>query len=289
MKNFTFVKATTLKDAVFVLQKYGPKARILAGGTDLLVEMKLSRENSPHYVVSLKGLDELNYLRKERDGLAVGAVTPLRELLASSLVKEQYPALVDAAKNLGSAQVRNLGTVGGNICRAAPSADLVPPLAVYGARAIIYGPGGERSVPLEEFFVGPQETVLKTGEILTGVYVPKPPSTSGSAYVKHGTRKAMEIAIVGVAALLQFDGKKKCQDARIGLGAVAPTVMRAQKAEEALRGQVLEDGPIEKAAEAAALAAQPISDVRSGAEYRREMVRVFTRRAIELAKERAGG
>jgi carbon-monoxide dehydrogenase medium subunit len=287
MRSFTFIKPESVKEAVSALQEHGAKARILAGGTDLVPEMKLSRQTSPEYVVSLKAVSELNYLREEGKGVAIGAMTPLYEVVVSPTLQQRFPALVDAAKSLGSPQVRNLGTVGGNICRASPSADLVPPLVVYGTRAIICGPQGERSVLVEEFFVGPQKTVLGAGEVLTGIFVPEAPSGSGAAYLKHGARKAMEIAIVGAAAMLQLDGNARCQDARICLGAVGPTVMRAKEAEKALRGQTLEDGPVGKAAEAAARAARPISDVRSGEAYRREMVGVYTRRAIEMAKERA--
>jgi carbon-monoxide dehydrogenase medium subunit len=289
MKNFNFIKPTSLEEALFSLQKYTRKTRILAGGTDLLVQMKLNRYDSPEYLMSLKGLHELNYLRWDDEGLSVGALTTIRELEVSSIIRQQFPALSDAVRNLGSVQVRNLATIGGNICRASPSADLVSPLVAYGARAIIFGQMGERSVSVEEFFVGPGKTILGRGDILKGIFVPKMLSASGSAYVKYGTRKEMEIAVVATAVLLRFDKNEKCQETRIVLGAVAPTVMRARKAELVLCGQWVNDSAIEKAAEEAALEARPISDIRAGAAYRREMVRVYTRRAIRLAKQRSTG
>src|SRR6185437_11106995 len=190
--------------------------------------------------------------------------------------------VADGAGLIGSIQIRNLATVGGNLCNAAPSADVSPPLIAAGARAEIIGPDGTRSVPMDEFFLGPRRTVLGPTELLLGVWVPEPAARSGGHYLRHTPRKEMDIAVVGVGSTITLDGER-CADARIALGAVAPTPVRARGAEEALRGQVVSPDLIEEAARLAAEDARPISDVRGSAEFRRHLVAVLTRRTLTAA------
>jgi carbon-monoxide dehydrogenase medium subunit len=286
MRRFEFFEPKTLEGAVALLSRHGGKADVLAGGTDLLVEIK-ERVRSPDYVINVKkipGLDHLDY-DAER-GLRFGALVTAREIETTPLTSERYRGLRQAACEIGSIQIRNRATIVGNICRASPSADTLPPLIADGASVKIHGPAGERAMPLEEFFTGPGKTRLARDELVTEVTVPAPPAHTGSVYIKHGRRKAMELATVGVAVCLTC-GEDTCKDIRIVLGAVAPTPIRARRAEAALRGRRLDERAIEVAAETAMSESRPISNVRGSAEYRREMVRVLTKRAIGQAMDLA--
>jgi carbon-monoxide dehydrogenase medium subunit len=282
MKRFEYFAPKTLDEAVALLGRYNGRASLLAGGTDLLVEIK-ERIRLPDYVINIKnipGLDQLTY--DDTAGLKIGALATVRAVETSPIVNRKYPGLAQAARELGSIQVRNRATVAGNICRASPSADTLPPLIADGASVKIYGPQGERQLLLEDFFTDPGQTVLAGDEILVEINVPDPPPQTGKAYLKHGRRKAMELATVGVAVALTLNGER-CQQVRIVLGAVAPTPIRARQAEASLQGIMPDDKAITAAAEAAMAESRPISDVRSSADYRREMVRVLTGRAVKQA------
>jgi carbon-monoxide dehydrogenase medium subunit len=211
-----------------------------------------------------------------------GPIAHLDRAEVAPVVLGKYPGLAQAARELGSIQVRNRATIVGNICRASPSADTLPPLIADGATVGIHGPAGERSVALEAFFTGPGKTVLAPGELVTAVVVPPPPPRTGKHYLKHGRRKAMELATVGVGVTLTLDGEV-CREIRIALGAVAPTPVRARQAEDALCGRTLDGATIEAAARIAMGECRPISNVRGSADYRREMVGVLTQRAITHA------
>ncbi len=261
-------------------------AAIMAGGTDLLVQMK-DREVAPRYIVGLRnipGMEKIEYSKDE--GLKIGASATFASIASSSIVKKRFKCLADAVSQIGFPQTRNMGTIGGNICNAAPSADSVPVLIALGARVKLVSTKGERIVPLEKFFKGPGKTILKSDEILTGIQVPNQKPGSGATYVKFTLRSA--IAAVGVAANITLDSKNgTCSDASIVLGAVAPTPIRAIKAEKAIKGKKLNDALIEKAARMAADEAHPISDVRTSAEYRRKVLRVLTAEALKQALARA--
>lgn len=273
MKRFEYFEPVTLHEAAALLSA---GAQALAGGTDLLVELK-EQLRSAHRVVNIKKIRDIGGLSWDaRTGLRIGALATAREVEVADFVNLHYPSLAQAARELGSIQVRNRATIVGNICRASPSADTAPPLVADGAMVAIHGLKGERTVALEEFFTGPGKTVLAPGELVTEIVVPPPAPRTGKVYIKHGRRKAMELATVGVAVTLN-------SDIRIVLGAVAPTPIRAKSAEALLRGKELNDALIEQAAEAAMQEAQPISNVRASAEYRREMVKVLTRRALKQA------
>jgi carbon-monoxide dehydrogenase medium subunit len=262
------------------------RASILAGGTDLLVEMKDQRK-TPEYLVDLKQIEGLDYLTYDDTcGLRIGALATVQSVGTSPAVAQHYAGLAEAAGSLGSVQVRNRATVAGNICRASPSADTLPPLIAGDATVTIFGPAGTRIAGLADFFTGPGWTVLSPGEILVEISVPAPLPNTGTVYLKHGRRAAMELATVGVAVALTLAGPV-CARARIVLGAVAPTPIRARLAEAALQGRTVDETAIEEADQAAMHEARPISDVRSSAGYRQEMVEVLTRRAIRAALARA--
>jgi carbon-monoxide dehydrogenase medium subunit len=223
----------------------------------------------------------------EFDGVAltIGAVATLNDIHHSGLVNEHFPALADVVGDIATRQVRNRATLGGNLCNAAPSADGVPILMVAGARVGIYSDGGEREVPLEKFFTGPGSTVLEPGEILTRIVVEEPSPEAHFAYVKHEVRKTLEIAIVGVAAALTVPAGGRCQDARVVVGACAPTPVRARSAEAILEGSALGEEDVRRAGEAAAEDIAPIDDVRGSAWYRREMTSVCLGRCVRKAME----
>jgi carbon-monoxide dehydrogenase medium subunit len=242
----------------------------------------------PQYVIGLKSIPDLNYIEYDKSvGLKIGGLATLAQVAESPVVLERFPLLNEAISQMASVQVRNIGTVAGNLCTASPSADTAPSLLVMGAKVkLVKAKGKERVVPLEEFFLGPGETVLGVGEILVEVQVPDLPPKSGATYLKLSQRRAMDLAMVGVGCLLTVDGGK-CKDVRIALGAVAPTPIRAKDAEALLEGKALEDELLEKAAAAAMKAAKPITDIRASADYRLNMVGVLTKRAVRQAWERA--
>ncbi|MGK9259377.1 xanthine dehydrogenase family protein subunit M [Sinorhizobium meliloti] len=282
MKPFEYHEPASLAEASDLLRRLGKDASIIAGGTDLLVEMKEELRSVLH-VVNIKKIQNLrDFTYDPAAGLRFGALVTVREIETSPHVVGNYPNLAKAVSLLGSVQVRNRATVVGNICRASPSADTIPPLIADGASLSVYNGGTERTVLLEDFFTGPGRTVLSPGDIVTGISLPVPRPTSGRAYIKHGRRKAMELATVGVAVSIEH-AAGHCSDIRIALGAVAPTVIRARRTEDLLRGRTVDAALLAEAAESAMREATPIGNVRASAAYRRDMVGVLTRRAIGYA------
>jgi len=282
VKRFEYFEPASLPEALALLARYQGRAQPLAGGTDLLVELKedLRRAQCVVNIKKIPGIATLEF--DARTGLHIGALVTSREIELSAVAQERYPSLVQAVRELGSIQVRNRATIVGNVCRASPSADTLPPLIADGATISIHGPAGSRSLLLEDFFIGPGKTVLKPDELVTDLVIPPPAPRTGKVYIKHGRRKAMELATVGVAVTLTLEG-----EVRIVLGAVAPTPIRARAAEALLRGRKIDAALIERAAQAAIDESRPISNVRASAQYRREMVGVLTRRAIREAMENA--
>lgn len=282
MKLFEYYEPASLAEASDLLRRLGKDASIIAGGTDLLVEMKEELRSVLH-VVNIKKIQNLrDFTYDPAAGLRFGALVTVREIETSPHVIGNYPNLAKAVSLLGSVQVRNRATVVGNICRASPSADTIPPLIADGASLSVYNGGTERTVLLEDFFTGPGRTVLSPGDVVTGISLPAPRPTSGRAYIKHGRRKAMELATVGVAVSIEH-AAGHCSDIRIALGAVAPTVIRARRTEDLLRGRTIDAALLAEAAESAMQEATPIGNVRASAAYRRDMVGVLTRRAIGYA------
>ena len=278
---FEFYQPTTLQEASRLLREKGPGGRFLAGGTDLVIAMK-EKGLLPNYIVDLKRVPAISGIRQNPDGsISLGALTTMYEIETSPLIKKKFHFLAQSAAEVGSIQIRNRATIGGNMCNATPSADTAPALIALGASAKISGAGGERSTSLEEFFKGPGQTVLSADEILTEIFVPRTPSGLVGEYIKFSPREMMDLAYVGVAVAYDFEPQKRtCAGVRIVLGAVAPTPIRAKRAEATVEGQVLNESLAENAGNIAAEEAKPISDVRSSADYRRAMVAAMTKRAL---------
>ena len=275
----------SVDDCVKTLAGRPAGAKLLAGGTDLLPQMK-NGMLKPAWVVDLSRVAELQKLAVEGGELHIGAAVTARTLELDKHVTGRYASIAEGGALLGSVQVRNLATVGGNLCNAAPSADMAPPLIALDAVAVIAGPKGRRRVPLAEFFTGARRTVLGADELLVELVVPDPGARSGGQYLRHTPRRELDIAVVGVASQLTLaDGK--CAKARIALAAVAPTPVRATTAEQALQGQALTPELIERAAGLAVDAAHPIADQRGSIAFRRHLVRVLTRRTLTTALARA--
>jgi carbon-monoxide dehydrogenase medium subunit len=287
LPEFVYLAPKTVTEAISLLSQYRGKAQVIAGGTDLLPEMK-RRDKTPQYVIGLKnipGLDNIEY--DERQGLRLGPLVTIHDIETSPLIKEKYPVLSEAAAVLGSAQVRNLATVAGNLCSALPSADMAPGLIILGAGLKVAGGRGESIIAVENFFTAPAKSVLAEDELVLEIQVPAPPPNSGMVYIKHMPRGAMDLSMVGVAALVAIkDGV--CHDVKIALGTVAPTPIRAVRAEEVLKGKPFDYALAERAALEAAQECEPRSSKRASAGYRSGMVKVLVQRALREAVERAG-
>jgi len=282
---FELIEPVTIQEAISSLVKYAGKAKVVAGGTDLLVQMR-QKAVTPEYVVDVTNIPGLDYIKYDKkEGLKIGALTTISSIENSKELLKKYSIISKAAGHLGSPAIRNLGTVGGNLCNASPSAEMAPALIGLSARARIIGPDGERLVLLEDFFTGPGKTVLKNGELLAEIQLPVPSPNTKGIYFRHAIRRSHDLAIVNVAIIIDFEPRKKiCKDIKIVLGAVAPTPMRARNAEGVLRGKKMEDGLIQESADLASTEAKPITDVRATAWYRKEMVKVFTRQALNEIK-----
>jgi len=278
---FDFYQPGTLQEASRLLKDNGPGGRFLAGGTDLVIALK-EKGLLPKYLVDLKKIPGLAGIRENGDGrIVIGALTTMRELEVSPVITKKFPFLAQSAAEVGSIQIRNRATIGGNMANATPSADTAPALIALSAAAKLVGVNGERTVTLEEFFRGPGQTIMSADEILTEVIIPKTGPRLVGDYIKFSPREMMDLAYVGVAVVYNLSGKDKpCDDVRIVLGAVAPTPIRAKQAEAALEGRRLTEELAEKVGAVAAEEAKPISDVRSTAEYRRAMVGAMTKRAL---------
>ena len=280
MVEFAYRRPRGLREALGLLHKNKGRAKVIAGGTDLVLQMK-QRLQKPAVVVDVKDIPDLNRLEWRKGGrLRIGAAVPLSKLLAYEALQEEYKLLAQACGVIGSAQVKNRATVGGNICNAAPSADAAPALICLGAKAVLKSSGEMRKVALDKFFVSPGKTVVREGEILAEIQVPAPPAKAAGCYLRHTTRAEMDIAVAGAASLLELSKEGKVKTIRIALSAVASTPLRAYQAEAVLKGRMLTAEIIEAAAGVAATEASPISDVRGSAEYRRELVKVLTRRTL---------
>ena len=286
MRRFELALPESLDDCLRLLAQRGPETKLLAGGTDLLPQMKNSVV-MPKRVIDLSGVARVKIVECDTKGLRIGAAVPARQVEQDPRVREGYAAVAESAALLGSVQVRNLATVGGNICNAAPSADMAPPLVALEAQAVIAGPKGERCVPLSDFFTGVRKTVVGPDELLVEIFVPAPGPHSGGSYIRHTPRRELDIAVVGVASQVTI-ANGVCAKARISLAAVAPTPVRATAAEAALEGKPLTPELIERAADLAGQAAKPISDQRGSADFRRHLVRILTRRTLTTALARAG-
>ncbi len=285
VKPFDYFEPKTIREATQILSEYGGRARLLAGGLDIVPKMR-RRLLLPECVANIQFIPGLDYIKdSSAEGIKFGPLTSIRSLELSPLIQKNYPALYEAAHSIASIQVKTMGTAVGNLCAATPASDIAVALFALGAQLKIVGTSSEQVIPIEDFCVGVGQNCLQPAEMVTEVIIPHPTKGSCSAFSKL-VRTADDIAKVNVAVSLTVAGGT-CQEARIALGSVAPTTMRAEKAEQVLKGKKIEQGVIEKAAEVAAGETRTITDIRSTAEYRREMSRVLVKRSINKALERA--
>lgn len=288
MRDFEYFEPTSIEEAVLLLNKHGDNAKIIAGGTDLIPQMQ-ERQIRPEYIVNLGHIPGLSYIKNDAGTVKIGTLTTLRDIEKSAELASTLPILPKVASLMASAPVRNTATIGGNLCNASPAADMAPPLIGLSASARVIGSSGERTIQLNDLFTGPGTTIINRNELLIELQIPPIAPRTGVIYMRHGRRGASEVAIVGVAAVITLEASDGiCKDAKIVLGSVAPTPIRALEAEATLKGHKIDDQVIEKAAQSAASASKPISDIYAPAEYRKEMVIAFTRRALRAALELAG-
>jgi CO/xanthine dehydrogenase FAD-binding subunit len=285
VKWFDYATPASVGEAVGLLTAH-PNARLLAGGTDLLVQLRAGRKETD-LVVDLKRIPELNAIEYDPGrGLSIGAAVPCYRIYRDQTVARAYPALVELASLIGGTQIQGRASLGGNLCNAAPSADSAPLLIALGATCRVAGALGTREIAVEDFCTGPSRTVLQAGELLVSLHLPPPPAHSGARYLRFIPRNEMDIAVAGAGVEVVLDDGK-FRSARIALAAVAPTPLFVREAGEALAGQPVNEASIARAAEIARASAKPITDMRGTAEYRRHLCGVLTRRAIEAAVERA--
>ncbi len=288
MQTFDYVKAKSVTEVVSLMSQHNGHARVLAGGTDLLVGLREGRL-SADVVIDVKKLPELSEMSySTKNGLRLGAAVACHRMYEDKVISATYPGLMDSATLIGGVQIQGRASMGGNLCNSSPAADATPSLIVHAAICHIAGPDGLRTVPVEEFCTAPGKNCLRKGEFLVYLEIPAPIVGSGAAYLRFIPRNEMDIAVVGVGASVVLDEtRSKFVSARISLGAVAPTPLFVKEAGEALAGLPVNSASIEIAAKLAQDAAKPISDMRGTAEYRKHISAVMTRRTIEKAVERA--
>ncbi len=283
-----YFEPKTITEALSVLAKYGEHANVIAGGTDVMVDMKYKEE--PGCLVNIKKIPGLDTIQENGASLQMGPLVTIRDIETSRLVRERLPLLWESCHQFASLQIRNTATIGGNICRASPSGETLAPLLALEAKAKLAFRDGEKTEAFSSFFQGPGKTSLGSKGLLTEIEIPYPPKGSHGVYLKHAVRGAMDIAMVGVAVLITADaGNSSLQDVRIALGAVAPTPIRATKTEALLRGRSLTAALVKEAATLAASESSPITDQRSSAEYRGWIVEALTRRGLEQSWKAASG
>jgi len=281
LPDFDYYAPDSLAETCEALERFGAKAKVLSGGTDIIAKMK-SGLLSPEVLISLKKLEDLKKIDYvSGKGVVIGALSTHNDLVNSKILNDKYLSVSEAAHNMASNQIRNIGTVGGNLCNAVPSADLPPILIALGATIKLVGTKGERVMLLEDLFTGPMKTVIAENEILTEIVIPDQSST-GSNYIKFGLRRSGALAVVGIAVAVTVNGGT-ITEAKIAIGAAAPTPIRAREAEKFLQGKTISDDLLAEAGVIASGESKPISDIRGSAEYRRDLIRVLTRRALHKA------
>ncbi|MXY79459.1 MAG: xanthine dehydrogenase family protein subunit M [Chloroflexi bacterium] len=288
MQELRYAKVGTVDDAVAALQEGGPTARVLAGGTDIIVQAR-ARVRDIDLLVDVKGIDEVMQLSFDADGgLTVGAATPCYQIYGDAAVREHYPALIDCTTLIGGTGIQGRASLGGNLCNSSPSGDSLPVMYVLEATAELAGPGGRRTVPAEDFCTGPGRNVMQPGEFLVSLHFPPPAPNSGAAFLRFIPRNEMDIAVVNAATQLRFDGDAVSW-ARVSIGATAPTPLLVPEAAAALVGRPLSDESIAAAAAASKAAARPIADMRGSIKQRKHLAAVYTQRTIAIAADRARG
>lgn len=290
MQAFDYVAAQTVDEAVSLLAAKGDQARVLAGGTDLIVQIREGRRH-PQLVVDVKKVPDLNVLSYDaQNGLHLGAAVPFHKVYGNAAIAQAYPGLMDAFTLVGGIQIQGRASAGGNLCNSSPAADTIPTLIVHRAVCVIAGPQARREVPVEQFCTAPGRNVLQNGEFLISLRIPAPAQNFGAHYLRFIPRNEMDIAVVGVGSALTLGADRSTVTAaRIALGAVAPTPLLAEEAAAALVGKAFSEDSVAAAAAAAQSLARPISDMRGTAEQRRHLVGVLTRRTLQGAYNRARG
>ncbi len=289
MRAIDYVAPTSLSEAVSVLSAHGDRARPLAGGTDIIVQLRGGRRELD-VLLDAKTIPELNQIELTDSGLRLGAAVPCYEIYQNQAVAAAYPGLIDAAGLIGSIQIQGRASIGGNLCNAAPSGDSIPPIITLGGEAHINGPNGWRAVAAEDFCTGPGRSVLEAGEILVGIQIPAPVANSGTAYLRFIPRNEMDIAVAGVSSSVVLDASgQTVQSARIALASVGPTPILATAAGDSLAGKAVSDDAIAEAGRLASEAASPITDMRGTIRQRHHLVDVLTRRTLNIAIRRARG
>ncbi len=289
MRAIDYVAPTSLSEAVSVLSANGDRARPLAGGTDIIVQLRGGRRELD-VLVDAKTIPELNQIEMTDSGLRLGAAVPCYQIYQNQQVAAAYPGLIDAAGLIGSIQIQGRASIGGNLCNAAPSGDSIPPVITLGGEAHINGPNGWRAVAAEDFCTGPGRSVLEPGEILVGIQIPAPVANSGTAYLRFIPRNEMDIAVAGVSSSVVLDASgQTIQSARIALASVGPTPILVTAAGDSLAGKAVSDDAIAEAGRLASEAASPITDMRGTIRQRHHLVDVLTRRTLNIAIRRARG
>jgi carbon-monoxide dehydrogenase medium subunit len=288
LKAIDYVAPKNVPEAIAVLQQHGERARLLAGGTDILVQLREGRRDAD-VVVDVKLIPELNELAYDsQGGLRIGAAVPCYRIYEHREIARVFPGLVDAVSLIGGIQIQSRASVGGNLCNASPAADTIPALIAHHAVAVVAGPQGKRELPVEQFCTAPGKNALGRGELLVTLKIPAPPRPFGAAYLRFIPRNEMDIAVAGAGVSVTLDAsKQRCLGARVALAAVAPTPLLVPEAGAALVNGSLNDALLDRAAAAARAAARPISDMRGSADYRRHLVSVLVRRALQTAIDRA--
>ncbi len=287
MKDFEYEQPQSLAEAVQLVQEHQGAARLLAGGTDLIDQVRMGRYQ-PDYVIDIKKIPELNVLEHSSEGLRIGAAVPCYKIYGDKEIVKQYSALTDSCTIIGGTQIQSRASVGGNLCNSGPAGDSIPSLIALDATCVIAGSQGERTVPVADFCTGPGKNVLKPGELLVELRFPARPAHSSSHFRRFIPRNEMDIAVVSVGASVVLDDKgETIVSARIALGAVGPKVINAVEAADALAGQPVNEDSIQKAAEIAISLATPITDMRGTKEYRLHLTGVLTKRVLLKAIERA--
>ncbi|MGI6630874.1 MAG: FAD binding domain-containing protein [Bacillota bacterium] len=283
---FEYLEPKTKAEALEMLAKYD-NVKVLAGGTDLIVKLKTGADIKVDYMMNVKEIEELNYIKLEDNLVKIGAVTPLSTIENNEIINKYLPILSEAIKAMAAIAVRNMGTIGGNLCNSSPAGDTIPPLTVYDAKLILAGKQGTKEVSVEEFITGPGKNVLAQDEMLVEVVVPAPKENTGAAFIKK-TRVKADISKINTAVLMERV-EDKCVNCRIAMGSVAAKVVRILPAEEAVRGQKVDLNLCQKAAQIVSDEIKPIDDNRSTAEYRKEIARVIVEDAMKIAWQRSGG
>ena len=286
MPRLSYTAPTTVDDAVKALAGAAGQAKILSGGTDLLVQIKSGRLK-PDLIVDTKHIPGLIGIRDEADHFVIGAATPGVMIEANERLKHAFPGIVEGVDLIGSTQIQGRCSIAGNLCNASPAADSVPPVIAARATAIVAGPGGRREVPVEKIVTGPGQTSLAKGEFVVEFKIPKPKARQSDAYLRFIPRTEMDIAVVGCAVNVTLDAAGTCTDARVVLGAVAPTQVVVEDAAKALIGHKLDDATLQALDKAAQAACKPITDKRGTVEYRTKVAGVLARRAAAIAFDRA--